>query len=72
MVIRDTGKGMTKDFIENRLFQPFSSTKKQGMGIGLYQSKSIVDSHGGIIEASSVLGEGTMFVITLPNEKTGR
>ncbi|MCK5393162.1 MAG: GHKL domain-containing protein, partial [Candidatus Omnitrophica bacterium] len=66
LLIKDTGKGMTEDFIENRLFKPFSSTKKQGMGIGLYQCKSIIEAHNGTIVANSSVNVGTTFTITLP------
>lgn len=64
--VSDTGVGMSKEFIEKKLFKPFSSTKEKGMGIGLYQCKTIVEAHGGVISAKSSVGEGTTFVIRLP------
>ncbi|OQX87682.1 MAG: hypothetical protein B6D55_02600 [Candidatus Omnitrophica bacterium 4484_70.2] len=64
--IRDTGKGMSQEFIENNLFKLFVSTKKRGMGIGLYQCKTIIEAHQGKIEVKSKLGEGTTFKIKLP------
>ncbi|MCM8756638.1 MAG: ATP-binding protein [Candidatus Omnitrophica bacterium] len=64
--IRDTGCGISKDFIENKLFKPFTSTKQRGMGIGLYQCKIILERHRGYIEVESKEGEGTTFKLKLP------
>jgi putative PEP-CTERM system histidine kinase len=64
--ISDNGPGMSKEFIENFLFRPFKTTKKQGMGIGLYQSKMIVEAHGGRIEVESEEGKRTTFRVYLP------
>jgi len=64
--VEDTGCGMSKDFIERKLFKPFQSTKKKGLGIGLYQTKSIIEAHGGKIEVKSREGEGTAFTLSLP------
>ena len=61
--IADQGCGMSVDFIENRLFKPFATTKKKGLGIGLYQCKQIIEGHGGIIEVESEPGVGTTFRI---------
>ncbi len=63
--ISDQGCGISADFIETRLFKPFSTTKKSGLGIGLYQCKQIVEAHGGGIEVESELGVGTTFVVTV-------
>jgi len=68
--IKDTGCGMTKEFIQQRLFRPFQSTKKQGLGIGLHQCKTIVEAHGGAIEVASEVGVGTTFMIKLPLSKS--
>jgi hypothetical protein len=57
---------MTKDFIEKLLFHPFRTTKKQGMGIGLFHTKMIVEAHQGRIEVESVEGKGTTFRVFLP------
>jgi putative PEP-CTERM system histidine kinase len=62
----DNGCGMSRKFIEKTLFRPFSSTKKRGMGIGLFQSKIIVEAHHGRIEVDSEEGKGTTFRIVLP------
>ena len=69
MSISDSGVGLAPEYMRNRLFQPFASTKKAGLGIGLYQSKEIVEQHGGRIWAESVENQGTTFYISLPVEK---
>jgi hypothetical protein len=65
--VRDDGCGMSQEFISNSLFKPFQTTKKQGLGIGLYHSKTIVEAHGGRIEVESALGKGTTFKVLLPS-----
>ncbi len=62
----DAGCGMSADFMENKLFKPFETTKKHGFGIGLYQCKQIIESHAGRIEVKSTEGEGTTFTLFLP------
>jgi putative PEP-CTERM system histidine kinase len=64
--VTDTGCGMTREFMEKSLFRPFQTTKKQGMGIGLYHCKTIVEAHGGRMEAESEEGKGTTFRVLLP------
>jgi len=64
--VSDTGCGMDEGFIEEKLFRPFSSTKPKGLGIGLYQSKEIVEAHKGRLEVESKRGEGTTFTVLLP------
>jgi len=65
--VQDTGAGMDKEFIRNRLFRPFDSTKgKSGMGIGVYESRDYVHKLGGDIEVISRVGEGTTFRVSLP------
>jgi signal transduction histidine kinase len=64
--VRDNGCGMSKEFMERSLFRPFKTTKKQGIGIGLYQSKMIVEAHKGKIEVESGEGKGTTFRVFLP------
>lgn len=66
VTIADNGTGMSEEFIETALFQPFKTTKKGGFGIGLYQCKSIVEAHGGKIKVESVEGKGTSFTVRLP------
>lgn len=69
--IRDTGSGIAPDVLNGRLFQPFSSTKRRGLGLGLYQSRAIVEAHGGRIEVESVEGKGSEFQVVLPLCETG-
>jgi putative PEP-CTERM system histidine kinase len=64
--VSDSGCGMSKEFMEKNLFHPFQTTKKQGMGIGLYHCKTIIDAHGGNLNVESEEGKGTTFKILLP------
>ncbi|MFT4873915.1 XrtA/PEP-CTERM system histidine kinase PrsK [Congregibacter sp.] len=65
--IRDTGCGMSKDFIQHRLFKPFESTKGlTGMGIGAFESREYVRQLGGEITVSSEVGVGSQFSVSLP------
>lgn len=64
--VSDNGPGMSREMMERSLFLPFRTTKKQGMGIGLFQSKMIVEAHHGHIEVESVEGKGTTFRVLLP------
>jgi hypothetical protein len=57
---------MSAEFIRERLFKPFATTKQKGFGIGLYQCRQIVEAHGGRIEVKSAVGEGTEFTVWLP------
>ncbi len=63
----DTGAGMSREFIQERLFKPFDTTKgSKGMGIGAYQVRAYVQSLGGRVEVRSEVGEGTRFSLRLP------
>lgn len=64
--VSDNGCGMTSEFIEKHLFKPFRTTKKKGLGIGLYQCKNIVEAHKGSIKVKSIEGKGTEFSVYLP------
>ena len=68
--VSDNGCGMSKEFIERSLFRPFKTTKKQGMGIGLFQSKMIIEAHKGRIEVDSEPGKGSTFKVMLPIKQT--
>jgi signal transduction histidine kinase len=57
---------MDSDFLRNRLFQPFSSSKPGGFGIGAFEARSLITAMGGRIEVQSRPGQGTTFTITLP------
>jgi len=65
VTVSDTGRGMSQAFVKNSLFRPFTSTKKKGLGIGLYQCKTIVEAHGGSIEVESEEGKGSTFRVVL-------
>ena len=64
--VSDNGCGMTRNFVEHSLFRPFKTTKKKGLGIGLYQCKMIVEAHKGRIEVESEEGKGSKFRVLLP------
>jgi len=57
--VSDHGKGMTPEFIRDRLFKPFQTTKDTGMGIGAFESQQYIQQVGGRIEVDSTPGEGT-------------
>jgi signal transduction histidine kinase len=57
---------MSPGFIRDSLFRPFRTTKKKGLGIGLFQSKMIVEAHRGSIQVESEPGKGTTFRVILP------
>jgi len=65
--ISDTGPGMSRNFIDNRLFRPFATTKKNGIGLGLYTCREVVRASGGTIDVQSVEGAGTTFRVVLPS-----
>ncbi len=64
--VSDTGCGMTPEFLRSSLFRPLQTTKKKGLGIGMFQSRMIVDAHRGKISAVSEAGVGTTFQVQLP------
>jgi two-component system, sensor histidine kinase len=70
--ITDTGIGMSRDFVENQLFKPFTQesadarTQYRGTGLGMSIVKDLVSQMGGSISAESQLGEGTAFTFQLP------
>ncbi len=63
--IRDTGPGIPEE-IQERLFEPFVTTKRNGSGMSLWSCYGIISEHGGTIEVDSETGRGTTFTITLP------
>ena len=67
LTVSDTGSGMTREFIQERLFRPFDTTKgSKGMGIGAYQVREYVQSLGGRVVVESEPGRGTRFTLLLP------
>ena len=67
ILVRDTGAGMDPEFLRERLFRPFDSTKgAKGMGIGAYQVREFVEGCGGAVQVESCPGEGTTFRLSFP------
>lgn len=66
LAITDNGCGMAQEFVQQRLFRPFQTTKKNGIGIGMFHCKMIVEAHHGRIDVESQKGKGTCFRISLP------
>jgi signal transduction histidine kinase len=69
--VTDNGCGMDPVFMARDLFKPFATTKPQGMGIGLFQSRRIVEQMGGRLAVESKVGRGTRFTVTLPATNGG-
>ena len=65
IAVRDSGVGLSSENL-NRMFEPFYSTKVQGMGMGLVITRSIVEAHGGRIWATPNADDGATFTVTLP------
>ncbi|HCX30064.1 MAG TPA: hypothetical protein DHU55_09895 [Blastocatellia bacterium] len=65
--VSDTGEGMSQRFIEERLFHPFATTKRRGVGLGLYTCREVVTANGGSIEVDSRQDAGTTFKVVLPS-----
>jgi len=66
LTVSDTGCGMTSEFMAKSLFRPFKTSKKNGLGIGMFQTKTIVEAHGGRISVRSKPGKGSSFSVWLP------
>jgi two-component system sensor kinase FixL len=62
--VADTGSGIAPELMP-QLFQPFVTSKPHGMGVGLSISRTIVEAHGGSVDASPNPGGGTVFRFTL-------
>jgi signal transduction histidine kinase len=69
MEVRDDGAGIAPDILPH-IFEPFTTTKERGhgVGLGLVISSGIVERHHGRIEVASKLGRGTTFTVTLPSQ----
>ncbi|MBI4550250.1 MAG: GHKL domain-containing protein [Candidatus Omnitrophica bacterium] len=67
--IQDTGKGISSEYIP-RLFNPFFSTREEGLGLGLFITQQIVHRYRGSIHIESEIGEGTAVLIHLPVTQT--
>ena len=66
ITVSDNGCGMDPDFMAHSLFKPFKTTKSDGLGIGMFQTKAIIEAHGGRIAVQSESGKGTTFRVWLP------
>ena len=64
--VTDNGCGMSPEFLRDSLFRPFQSTKSKGLGIGMFQSRMVVEAHGGSIEVESESGKGTTVRVSFP------
>lgn len=65
----DTGTGMDRDFVRDRLFQPFDTSKgTTGMGIGAFEAREFARGLGGELDVASVPGEGTRFSLRIPGQ----
>jgi signal transduction histidine kinase len=64
--IIDNGPGMSPEFVRDRLFQPFATTKSDGVGLGLFTAGQIVRHHRGLIRVRSGAGEGTVVRLSFP------
>ena len=65
VAVRDTGHGLRPESLP-RLFEPFYTTKPEGMGMGLSICRSIVEAHGGRLWASACGPRGALFQFTIP------
>jgi two-component system sensor kinase FixL len=70
VAVSDTGRGISEEAME-RLFQPFFTTKANGMGVGLSISRTIVEAHGGHLRAANRDEGGALFEFTLPIARGG-
>jgi putative PEP-CTERM system histidine kinase len=66
--VRDTGCGMSSDFMRDQLFRPFQTTKSSGMGIGVFEARQYLRELGGDIRVESTPGVGTTMQLTLPTQ----
>ena len=65
VAIVDQGSGMDAEFVRNRLFEPFASTKQGGFGVGAFEARSLVAAMGGRLVVESRPGKGSIFTIIL-------
>jgi len=69
IAIVDTGCGMDENFLRERLFRPFDTTKgTKGMGIGAFQIREYLRSLGGSVQVDSAPGAGTRFTLVFPSD----
>lgn len=68
--VTDDGPGMTDAFVRDHLFRPFASTKNTGYGIGMYQTRDLIERWGGHLEIESEVGTGTTARVLMPLAET--
>ena len=66
IIVKDDGCGMEQSFIDHKLFEPFQTTKDAGYGLGMSESRKIVNAHRGGLDVISEPGQGTTITIRLP------
>jgi len=66
--IADDGPGMSEEFLREKLFNPFSTTKEDGLGLGVYTIRQVALLHGGSVRIRSVEGQGTRVRFHFPTE----
>jgi two-component system NtrC family sensor kinase len=71
IAFQDTGFGIAPEHLE-KVFEPFFTTKKRGTGLGLAITQTIVEQHGGTLEVTSTLGQGTTVIVSLPISESQR
>ena len=69
IIISDTGKGIPEDELP-KVFEPFYTTKRNGLGLGLAMTKRVVEEHQGTVSIQSIEGKGSTGVINLPVQQT--
>ncbi len=67
--VRDEGCGIALDQINN-IYDPFYSSKKDGVGLGLATVYQIVNRNGGVVDVQSTLDKGTLFTVFLPDQES--
>jgi signal transduction histidine kinase len=65
--VTDTGPGISEEFQRTRLFHAFATTKRKGVGLGLYTCREVVRAHSGRIDVKSEKGAGATFRVVLPS-----
>jgi len=66
VTVSDSGAGMSEEFVREKLFKPFESTKAGGMGIGVFESREYINELGGRLDVESLPSRGTIFRLSLP------
>jgi signal transduction histidine kinase len=71
VVVEDSGRGMSPEFLRERLSRPFQTTKASGMGLGVFEARQYLTELGGDIRYESAIGVGTTVTIELPAIRRG-